>query len=669
MKKLLSMMLVLCLLLALGACGSTVNNRKNAQTSTTTKITETDTSGLDDRTVAAGETWEIEDNCNVGRLEIEADATVEADFPVIVFFDESDTVSNGEVIGNVQFVSEYDEIVAIVHTNDTHGHIQNEPYVKGLADHLKATGEYSLVLTVNAGDVYAGGYAAAHIYNGEYIPAIMSKIYDYMTWGNTDAALTGLGMQTYLLAAIGNTLGLTTLLANQNASAALDLAAYAASYTPTIGAEAFVALYPDILTLNNEGSIDWSALDLGSYALASGDNALDDTAVVETENGTKIGLFGLSTQGGSITDAYFAGGQSTITVSQAYSDKLAAECANVVIEICHTGWFSADSTDTSSNDTNSAQIALNTTGIDAIIDGHTHSIINEGEGWLFSGKGDQPIVNQAACYGQAIGVMYLYIKDGECIAKDCEVIKGTDYTNGLADIITPDPGVQAVVDACFDQLGTDGYTEVLAVSEYFLNGTRISEGDVGGGVRANETNLGDLVADGVLYKAQQIWEGDPISIAMYPGFWVRSSVDAGEIDKIDILSVFANPLVIYYSAFTASELVSELERQISKIGQERNEFCQVAGLTLTYDKDTKDIVTVTVAGKLIYQNGVYLVGDDWTVGVAETKCGGDLSYPEGMLIVESNIAMADAFCDFLKNADYTIYPNEVGAGGRIVPAE
>ena len=81
---------------------------------------------------------------------------------------------------------DYDEVIAIVHTNDVHGHIEVEPYVKGLADQLKATGEYSLVLTVSAGDVYTGGHAVAGYYNGELIPAIEDQVYDVIVPGNND---------------------------------------------------------------------------------------------------------------------------------------------------------------------------------------------------------------------------------------------------------------------------------------------------------------------------------------------------------------------------------------------------------------------------------------------------------------------------------------------------
>lgn len=620
---------------------------------------------LGDLTVAAGETLSLEDNCVVGKLEIEEGATVEAPFPVIVKFAESKTVENGQIIGNVQFVSDYDEVVAIVHTNDTHGFLDSEPYVKGLTTQLEQSGEYSLVLTVNAGDIYAGGYAAAHVYEGEYIPYIMMDVYDFQTWGNNDAGLTDKGIGTYFLSVLGNANGLTTLLANQAASEPIDIVSYAENYVPTVGVENFVDMYSDVLSLNEDGTIDYSALELEQYNVEAGENVLDDCVIVETANGTKIGLFGESTQGGSITDAYFSGGFSTITVAQACSDALANAGANAAVMIAHTGWFSPDSTEASSNDTNSAQIAKRTTGLDAIIDSHTHSIINEGEGHIFSETEDATIVNQASCKGEAIGILYLYLKDGQVIAKDCEnLVPGEDGVNG----VIPDADIQAKVDRCYDHLDADGYTTVYATSEHFLNGERISTGDVGGGVRANETNLGDLVADGILWVAQKYWEGDPIDIALYPGFWVRASVDAGEITLVDALSVFANPLKIYYAEYTAAELVSLMNTSCAKIGSENNNMFQVAGLKCTYDPATFKVVTLTVGDELIYDNGEYLVGDDWTVGCAAEVGGGNMTIPEGTEIVASNADMARLWCEFLASGEYTIHPNEVCPDGRVVPA-
>lgn len=632
---------------------------------------------LGDVTVKAGESWTVEASCKVGKLEIEAGASVDSavidwSTPVIVFFEESSTVENGQVMGGVQFVSDYDEVVAIVHTNDTHGYLESEPYVKGLKTQLEQSGLYSLVLAVSGGDIFAGGYAAAHVYEGEYIPYIMMDIYDYQTWGNNDAGLTDKGIATYFLSLLGQTGGLTTLLANQGAAEDMDMAAYAAAYEPAVGAETFVELYPEALSLGADGSIDYSALDLASFCLVDGDNVLPDCAVAETANGTKVGLFGLSSQGGSLTDAYFSGGFSTVTAAQACSDALAAQGVKASVMIAHTGWFGPDSAATSSNDTNSAQVALKTTGIDAIIDAHTHSVINAGEGYLFADTADLTFVNQASAKGEAIGVLYLYLKDGEVVAKDGKVFAPND--DGSYDGLHADAAVQAKVDRCLDHLAADGYATVYATSEHFLNGERLSAGDPAGGVRANETNLGDLVADGILWVAQKYWtgEGAPIEIALYPGYWVRASLPAGDITLVDAMSVFANPLKIYYAEYTAAELVSQMTTSCAQIGSEYNFMFQVSGLTCTYDPDTKAVVSLTVGDELIYENGEYLVGEDWTVGCAAEVGGRDMEttvLPEGSVIVESNADMARLWCEFLAEGDYTIFPNEYCPDGRVLPAE
>ena len=119
------------------------------------------------------------------------------------------------------------EVIAIIHTNDVHGHIDVEPYVKGLADELKASGDYSLVLTVSAGDVYTGGHAVAGYYNGELIPAIEDQVYDVIVPGNNDFP-SGIPSNVLLTSLYNNT---KTICANVQVKEDTDMAAYAAGYT------------------------------------------------------------------------------------------------------------------------------------------------------------------------------------------------------------------------------------------------------------------------------------------------------------------------------------------------------------------------------------------------------------------------------------------------------
>jgi 2',3'-cyclic-nucleotide 2'-phosphodiesterase (5'-nucleotidase family) len=79
---------------------------------------------------------------------------------------------------------EYDQKISIVHTNDQHGIIDGEQYVKGLADAKKAAGEY--VMTVNAGDVIKGEPINA-LTKGESVAKIMNAVgYEVMVPGNNE---------------------------------------------------------------------------------------------------------------------------------------------------------------------------------------------------------------------------------------------------------------------------------------------------------------------------------------------------------------------------------------------------------------------------------------------------------------------------------------------------
>jgi len=79
---------------------------------------------------------------------------------------------------------EYDQKISIIHTNDQHGIVDGEQYVKGLADKRKAAGEY--VLTVNAGDVTQGEPINV-LTGGEGVVRIMNSVcYDVFVPGNVE---------------------------------------------------------------------------------------------------------------------------------------------------------------------------------------------------------------------------------------------------------------------------------------------------------------------------------------------------------------------------------------------------------------------------------------------------------------------------------------------------
>lgn len=597
-------------------------------------------------------------------LEIDPDAEISSEYPIIVFFEESDSVENGTVIGNVQFVSDYDEVIAIVHTNDVHGHIDVEPYVKGFADELKASGDYSLVLTVSAGDIYGGGEAVAGSYDGEFIPAIMDQVYDVIAPGNNDFTSYGVVRQNILLSRLYD--HTQTICANvETQEEGLALEEYADSYEAVIGNELFDELY-DKVTLKEDGSLDLSGLEMED--LPGKSEAYPHTTVFTTDQGTTVGLFGLTTNGGALDVELDSTG--SIKNAQDSVDSLRSEGADVVIGVAHTGWSGEGAAGASSNDTNSWQIADQVQGLDVLIDGHTHSIINDGQGVL---AGEDPTyVNQAQSFGECIGVTFLYLKDGQLLAVDGNVINDIDG-------IQPDADVQALVDLALSRVKED-FGKPIAHTEYYLNGERLSAGNEGGSVRANETNLGDLMTDVILAAASEKMD-TAYDFAAYPGFWLRASVEPGDITLESLQAIFANPTVLYYDTLNGQAVVDMVTRALNSVYPEKEDttFTQYSGITVTYTNNagTGTPVTIQVGDTLVYDaaNGGLQVDEDWTCEGVLTMTGGEIDNYQGDMAnwicsnKEEVQQMIGAWFQNHTEEDYTVYPNTIAPGERIVVVE
>ncbi len=617
-----------------------------------------------DELIIGEEGYEFTTDLTVGRLEIADGAEITCQYPIIVFFEESDSVENGEIMGNVQFISDYDEVIAIVHTNDVHGHIDVEPYVKGFADELKASGDYSLVLTVSAGDVYGGGEAVANSYYGEFIPAIMDPIYDVIAPGNNDFGLPGCVRQDILLSDLFE--HTQTLCANVETKAdGLALAEYAETYEPRLGAELFDELYEKVTTAA-DGSLDLSAL--GMEDLPGEAPAYPHTTTFTTENGTVVGMFGLTTSGGALDVEL--DGTGSLKSAQASIDELRADGADVVVGVGHTGWLGEGASGASANDTNSWQLANTVTGMDAFVDGHTHSIINQGQGVLV---GDEEVyVNQAESFGYCIGVMYLFVKDGEVLAAHGEVIKD------MSDI-EPDADVQALVDLALARVKED-FGKAVAETPYFLNGERMSSGNEGGTVRGNETNLGDFMTD-VIRAAASEKMGVEYDFVTYPGYWLRSSIEEGDITLESLQGVFANPTVLYYDTYTGSQILSMVQRGLNSVYPDKEDttFNQYSGIrvTYTYNAGVGTPVTIEVGDTLVYDadNGGLQVDDGWTCEGVLTMTGGEIDSYTGdgaNFICADKGEVQELVGDWLAlhtADDYTILPNTVAPDGRIVAVD
>lgn len=456
------------------------------------------------------------------------------------------------------------ETVVFVHTNDVHGYVSVEPYVKSIADSFKAQYGDSNVITASAGDVFAGGVGIAHLTKGEAIVDIMNAAgYDVMTFGNND-----LNMGGSQLLHLSTETNFPILAANWFARGTDTSTELAASY-------------------------------------ADGDQPLDGYTIFTTEDGTKIGVFGLTTvmPADNPTGSYYYT-TGTIETAQKYVDLLKEqEDCDIVVALTHTGWPDNDETmtATSSNDTNSYQLAMTVDGIDLIIDGHTHSVIGNGVGYTCDND-SHTLVVQTGSFGANVGVVELTIEDGQIQDKTAFQYS---QANGDFDNITPDSAVEAVVEKWEDNLASITGEEI-GTTDYYLNGDRASASSDGKGIRRAEENLGNLVTDAIR-------NATGADVALFGGVRIRSAIAAGTITKGDLYNVFANGGDVYTQEMTGEELIAKLESSIASAckNSESPTFNQISGMQFVYDASTGKVVSATMAdGTLLDETAVYTVALD-----------------------------------------------------------
>ena len=306
---------------------------------------------------------------------------------------------------------------------------------------------------------------------------------------------------------------------------------------------------------------------LAANVLSNGELAFDDAAVFTSPGGTRIGVFGLDTpetatkaHPGKIAGVTFAGGEELYKIAQEQVDLLKQEGCNYIICLGHLGID--DETAATAN--RSIDLLANVTGIDVFIDGHSHSTEEEiAEKTNADRKVGDTVVTSTGTKLENIGVVT--IKDStittECVASESIEVPADNAIAARAAAIAADVEAE--------------YGTVFAVTEVTLNGEKAP------GNRTEETNLGDLITDALVWKSNL--EGEAVDGAITNGGGIRATIEAGDITKKDINTVlpFGNTLSII--KITGSELLEVLEASTFCTPEAIGGFPQVSGIVFTVD--------------------------------------------------------------------------------------
>ena len=418
---------------------------------------------------------------------------------------------------NLQYelAKDYTGKTVILHSNDVHGQIDGYAYIAGLRDYFKSLG--AEVILADSGDFSQGTVYVSSSKGASAVEMMNAAGYSVVTLGNHEFDF-----------------GYAQLMDN------LSKAEF-----PVICAS---------VTLDETGA-----------------TILPASTVITTEGGLKIGFIGVETpetvtkvNPGLINMITFAAFDKLYESTQKAVDEIRAD-ADLVIGLFHLG---VDN-ESKANGYRSVDALTKVTGIDMVLDGHSHTVMTAGQ--------DGQSIQSTGTKFANIGVVVI---DNESKGIESNFLIPTYLGSKLysfkfinEDVLTKAKDIMAKVD--------EEYNAVFAASEVLLNG------DKAPGNRTEETNLGDLITDAMVWsvvKEGGIEQVEPNAVVgITNGGGIRAPIAIGDVTKKDINTVlpFGNTVAVVY--VTGAELLEALEASTFCTPDAVGGYPQTSGIEWTLD--------------------------------------------------------------------------------------
>lgn len=291
-----------------------------------------------------------------------------------------------------------------------------------------------------------------------------------------------------------------------------------------------------------------------------GDKTLYNTDVVYKVGKLKIGFFGLLTPETQtkanpkyVKDLSFTEKDELYAIAQNEVDTLCKK-ADLVICLSHLG------NDKESIGNRAIDVYANTTGIDFIIDGHSHKMFEKGEN-------GEPMQSTGTKL-QNIGVIVI---DNKTKQIENNYLLETNILESDAETLDMIMAYMTKID--------EKYGAVFANSEVDLVGVKEQ-------IRTKETNMGDLIADAMLWKAIKngsIAADDKNVVVIINSGAIRNSLSKGGISMKDVNSILPHGNTLSVDYVTGDELLEVLEASTFITPEPSGGFPQVAGIKFTID--------------------------------------------------------------------------------------
>ena len=423
--------------------------------------------------------------------------------------------------------------VVVLYTNDVHCGIEDAIGYAGLAAYEKAYEKLGYeVILVDNGDAIQGGPIGT-LSKGEYIIDIMNAVgYDIATIGNHEFDY---GMDVFM-------------------------------------------------SLREKAEFPYIS---ANFCDLEG-NPILDPYVIKELGGWKVAFVGVSTpetftkstptffqdEEGNYIYSFCQGedGANLYAAVQKAVDAARAEGAEIVVAMSHLG------TDGSSVPYTSSDLIVNTTGINVVLDGHSHSV------WemelVQNAAGEDVILSSTGTKLNNVGS--LVIEAGE---DQTPVLTTALHSESLFQDEEAEAFI-ATVKAQYEET----LNQVVATTAVDLTTKDPATGERA--VRTAETNLGDLCAD-----AYRVVLG--ADVAFVNGGGVRADIPAGDITYGQILSVHPFGNMACLMEVSGQQILDALEMASRDVPDECGGFLQVSGLSYEINVGVESSVVVDDAGSFV----------------------------------------------------------------------
>ncbi len=428
--------------------------------------------------------------------------------------------------------------LTIMHMNDTHAHADLMPNMVTAIKEVRAADPNALLF--NAGDVFSGTLYFNQ-FKGQADLALLNMVdIDAMIFGNHEFDL-GSG---------------------ENGHKSLSEFVSKANF-PFLSAN-----------VDFSGDAYMGGISNNSYT-ESPEDGIVYSGIVKEVNGEKVGIFGLTTEDtANISSPVNVKFQNYIEKANEAVAAFESKGINKIIAVTHIGY---DSNPEMGND---LQLAKYVDGIDVIVGGHSHTQLNEPVVITADEAGaakDPTVIVQAYQYSQLLGELKVEFDDnGVVVGQAGQLI---DVASKAADqeaaaVLAP---YKAEIDSLTNQ-------ETGAVAKKPLLNPRLTDSNVS--VRANETELGNLVTDAMLAKAKE--KNEKVVIAMQNGGGIRAAIDEGPITTGEVIAVLPFGNDPAFVQLTGEEIKQILEYSVRLAPAESGGFLHVSGMKFTYDSKKEE---------------------------------------------------------------------------------